>query len=292
MSTWGDMTTLRIDGIDVISLWDAADDMVDPDILDPTHGPTDEVWAPYQDLYPGVFGTDDRWRLISRATLLRAEGWIFLVDTGVGGPASPTMSWYRVPGNLMGSLAEASISAGDVDMVIITHVHDDHIGGTVTADGEPAFPNARYVVNRLDLEWLRALAREDEDNRAVWDGLLAPLESGGVLRAIDGHHELASGIRIRHLPGHTPGHQIVYVDGGDASLIVSGDTINHPAQLHDASLATGPDEDAAVAANARAALIREVTDTDRVLAPTHFAEPFGRIASGGRGRRHRWLPLP
>lgn len=62
---------------------------------------------------------------------------------------------------------------------MITHVHDDHIGGTVTAQGEPAFPNARYVVNRIDLEWLEALTRKTVEDRAVWDLLLAPLESRG-----------------------------------------------------------------------------------------------------------------
>jgi hypothetical protein len=58
-------------------------------------------------------------------------------------------------------------------------VHDDHVGGTVTAQGEPAFPNARYVVNRIDLEWLEALTRMTVEDRAVWDLLLAPLESRG-----------------------------------------------------------------------------------------------------------------
>jgi glyoxylase-like metal-dependent hydrolase (beta-lactamase superfamily II) len=232
------------------------------------------------------------WRLISRATVLRAEERVFLVDTGVGGSASPTTSWYRARGNLMDSLAKASITASDVDVVVITHVHDDHIGGTVSSDGEPAFPNARYVVNRLDLEWLRALARENEDDRAVWDGLLAPLVSESVIQTIDGDREIASGIRIRHLPGHTPGHQVVHVDGGGDSLVLSGDTINHPAQLHGPSLATGPDEDVPAAARARSALVRELIDTDRILAPTHFAQPFGRIVSRGQDGGRRWLPLP
>jgi glyoxylase-like metal-dependent hydrolase (beta-lactamase superfamily II) len=90
------------------------------------------------------------------------------------------MSWYPAPGKLLGSLAESGTAPGDVDVVVITHVHDDHIGGTVTAQGGPAFPNARYMVNRIDLEWLEAFTRKTDEDRAVWDLLLAPPESRGA----------------------------------------------------------------------------------------------------------------
>jgi glyoxylase-like metal-dependent hydrolase (beta-lactamase superfamily II) len=118
--------------------------------------------------------------------MLRANGHTILVDTGVGGPTSPAMSWYPAPGQLMGSLAETGTSPGDVEAVLISHVHDDHIGGTVTAEGAPAFPNARYVINRIELEWQQGLAQEAGEDQVVWDRLLAPLESRGVLQAVDG----------------------------------------------------------------------------------------------------------
>jgi metallo-beta-lactamase superfamily protein len=111
------------------------------------------------------------------------------------------MSWYPVPGQLMGSLAESGASPGDVDVVVITHVHDDHIGGTVTPQGEPAFPNARYLVNRKDLEWQEELAHKSDEDQAIWDLLLAPLKSRGVLQAVDGAYEVAPGIRTRPRAG-------------------------------------------------------------------------------------------
>jgi glyoxylase-like metal-dependent hydrolase (beta-lactamase superfamily II) len=79
----------------------------------------------------------------------------------------------------MGSLAESGTAPGDIEVVVLTHVHDDHIGGTVTAQGEPAFPNARYVVNRIDLEWLEDLAQETDEDHAVWDKLVARRSSRG-----------------------------------------------------------------------------------------------------------------
>lgn len=92
-----------------------------------------------------------------------------------------------------------------MDVVVLTHVHDDHIGGTVTDQGEPAFPNARYLLNRIDLAWQAELAQKFDEDRAIWDRLLAPLRSRGVLQAIDDDHEIIQGVRARHLPRPYPG---------------------------------------------------------------------------------------
>jgi len=85
--------------------------------------------------------------------------------------------------------------------------------------------------------------RQDRRGPAIWDRLLAPLESLGVLQPIDGDHAVMPGIATRHLPGHTPGHQVVQVSDGGSSLLLSGDAINHPAQLQQPELAGGPDDD-------------------------------------------------
>ena len=143
------LTTVWIGGIEVVSLLDGVEDLDDHDILDPSHGPSDPVWEPFRSLYPAVFAADGGWRAHVRATLLRAHGRTVLVDTGVGGPSSPAMSWYPAAGRLMRALAESGTAPAEVEVVVLTHVHDDHIGGTVTAEGAPAFPNARYVALAL-----------------------------------------------------------------------------------------------------------------------------------------------
>ena len=285
------LTTVWIGGIEVVSLLDGVEDLDDHDILDPSHGPSDPVWEPFRRRYPAVFAANGGWRLHVRATLLRAHGRTVLVDTGVGGPSSPAMNWYPAAGRLMGALAESGTSPAEVEVVVLTHVHDDHIGGTVTAEGAPAFPNARYVVNRIDRDRLEELAGKTDEDRAVWDRLLAPLESWGALQAVEGDHQVLPGIRARHRPGHTPGHQVVEVSDGEASLLLSGDAINHPAQLQQPELATGPDEDVEGALRMRRMLLAELLDTDRVLAPSHFAEPFGRVVSDRPAGAIRWVPV-
>src|SRR6478735_2860881 len=88
------------------------------------------------------------WRLRIRTWLIRHPQDLVLVDTGLGGPTSPTHEWVPEPGALLARLDDIGVSPADIPTVVITHVHDDHIGGLLDASGEPAFPNARHVLQR------------------------------------------------------------------------------------------------------------------------------------------------
>jgi glyoxylase-like metal-dependent hydrolase (beta-lactamase superfamily II) len=189
---------------------------------------------------------------------------------------------------LLAELSELGVTPGDIGTVALSHVHDDHVGGLLNADGAPAFPNARHVVQRADIEWLRALALDSDEDRAVW-GLLAPLEDAGMLDPIEGDRRLADGLELHHLPGHTPGHQILRVVAGVERLTISADTWNHPAQLAHPEWPSGPDDDHARAAEARRALQRELADhPETIVAATHLAEPFVTIDE--RGAVPVWRP--
>jgi len=278
--------TRAVGSIDVTAI-------VDADLeLDPIEDAFPDVPADAllgdNDAAASVRTADGRWRLRVRAWLIRHSGGLVLVDTGIGGPTSPTQAWVPQPGVLIERLGELGTAPGDVPTVVITHVHDDHIGGLLDATGEPAFPNARHVVQRADLEWQRSLADQDEEERAIWE-LLAPLGSAAMLDVIEGDHVLADGIELHHLPGHTPGHQIVRIGSSGARLTISADTWNHPLQLAHPEWPSGPDDDHAGAAEARRALQREIADDPgTIVAPTHFAEPFVRL--GGSGDTPSWLP--
>jgi glyoxylase-like metal-dependent hydrolase (beta-lactamase superfamily II) len=228
----------------------------------------------------GVRTDDGQWRIFVRTWLIRHPGGALLFDTGIGGPTSPTQGWASTTGALLAGLAELGVTPDDVDTVALSHVHDDHIGGLLDDQGAPAFPNARHVVQRADVEWLRALAPESDEDRAVW-GLIAPLEDAGVLDPIEGDRRLADGVELHHLPGHTPGHQILRVVAGTERLTITADTWNHPGQLAHPEWPSGPDDDHAGAAEARRRLRRELADhPGTIVAPTHLAEPFVTIEEG------------
>jgi len=162
----------------------------------------------------------------------------------------------------------------------------DHIGGTVVfpVSGEPvpAFPNARYILQRADRDWQFQLAESDEEDRVIADLLLKPLEQADVVDLIDGDHRLADGIELHHAPGHTPGHQVVRLRSGSARALLSADAFNHPIQLDHPEWPSGPDASHEGAETARRALLAEHgPESNTIGAPPPFAPRGG----GERKRR-------
>jgi len=257
-------------------------------MIEQFNSPSNEAWDSYRALYPALFGPSGGWRLPIRAFLVRDAARAIVVDTGVGPSTSPAMQWFPRPGALLGELAAAGTDPADVGSVVITHVHDDHIGGTCTADGKPAFPNARYLIHRADIAWQRAAAGTNDEDRTIWDLLLEPIESSGLPLEIDDAFEVAPGVRTRHFPGHTPGHQGVELAVEDDVLLLTADSFNHPAQLDQPDWAGGSDNDPEMASARRRELLQEMLETGRLIAPTHFAEPFGRVVADGD--RVIWRP--
>jgi glyoxylase-like metal-dependent hydrolase (beta-lactamase superfamily II) len=240
--------------------------------------------------YPGVYTDDDQWRLRVRAWVVRHPEGVLLLDTGIGGATAPAHEWAPVTGALEERLAEIDVAPHHVDTVAISHVHDDHIGGVLADDGRPRFPNARYLVQRTDMEWLRQLAPTSEED-AVILAHVQPLVDEDRLDLLDGDHDLSAHLQLHHLPGHTPGHQIVRVVADGHRLVLSADTWNHPAQFAHPDWPSGPDAHHAQAAAARRAMLAELlSHPGTVLAPTHLAEAFGEVRSGRDGLA-AWYPL-
>ncbi|MBE3008507.1 MBL fold metallo-hydrolase [Microbispora sp. NEAU-D428] len=229
-------------GVEIIPLCDAVGPMKEP------------VRKPLPEMFAGaMFEPGEEWVLHFHCYLMRAAGRTVLVDTGIGGADAPA-TWAPLPGRLGGELAAAGAAPADVDVVVLTHLHSDHAGGAVT-NGAPAFPNARYVVQRAETEWAAGPVREL---------ILDPLRDR--LDVVDGDAEPVPGVRVLHAPGHTPGHQCVEV--GD--LVMSGDAVLHPVQVADPSIPYVYDEDPDLAVRTR----KDILARAAVLAPSHFPDPF------------------
>jgi len=248
----------------------------------------------HRDRALGVYGERGGWRLHIRAWLVRHAEGLVLVDTGIGQPGAPAPGWYGASGLLFDALLHAGTTPDAIDTVVLTHVHDDHIGGTVVFDDRepvPAFPQATYLLQRVDREWQAELAADDEEDRVIDALLLQPLERSGQLRLIDGDHALNEGVALHLASGHTPGHQIVRLRSGDSRAIIAGDTFNHPIQISRPDLPSGPDASPAQAAVARRAFLDEVLSSPGItIAPTHFAEAFGQIERDDAGTAC-WRPV-
>jgi glyoxylase-like metal-dependent hydrolase (beta-lactamase superfamily II) len=276
--------TLRLGEVEAVALCDAdtlADPLEESFPLVPA-----EVWPRLRADYPETVGDDGRWRLHFHCYLLRAEGRTILFDAGIGPASAPAFAWSRTEGRLLQELSEAGVGPADVDQVLISHVHDDHIGWVSTADGVPRFPNARYVVNAADIEALRNGELEDPD---IFERTLAPLERAGVLDASEERMRVGASLELVRAAGHTPGHQVLVIDDGGARAILSADTTNHPALVEDPSWSGESDSDPDLAATVRAELLHLAERDARIWISTHFADPFVRIVTED-GRR-RSVPL-
>ena len=138
-------------------------------------------WAAARLLDPEAFGPDLRWALDFRCVAIRRpDGRVTLVDVGIGAEGSPA-GWAPLPGRLVAALGEVGIAVGDVDTVVLTHLHEDHCGGVVDGSGSPVFPDARHVVQAVEIASLRA-----EPDLTIWSYAVEPLLAAGLLDEVDG----------------------------------------------------------------------------------------------------------
>lgn len=259
--------TRTLDAITVIALTDGEGPFFEPrSAVFPDATPAQ--WAQADQLDPASV-RDGEWWLRFRCYALRLPtGRVIVVDTGIGPANSPAQAWAPVPGRLPQELADAGIQIADVDTVVLTHLHTDHIGWSID-EGAAFFPNARYLLQRNEIDAIDARA----PGLAEW--LLAPLRAGGHLVAVDGDEALGAGVRIVATPGHTPGHQSVLVETTRQTLVVTGDLLVHMLQLVDPTLRYGHEEDPALARESRTALLHGLTGQGgAVLATPHLGDAF------------------
>jgi glyoxylase-like metal-dependent hydrolase (beta-lactamase superfamily II) len=228
---------------------------------------TDEDWVAARRLDPQAFGPDGRWALDFRCLAIRRPtGRVTLVDVGIGGEGSPA-GWAPLPGRLVEALAEIGIGVGDVDTVVLTHLHEDHCGGVVDGDGRPVFLDARHVVQTAEVAAVRG-------DPTIWNYAVGPLRAARLLDEVDGSVELSTGIAVFPTPGHTVGHQSVVVSAGDDEVVVTGDVLVHAVQLANPDVAYRSEVDPAVAADTRRRLLLAARSGRARLATAHLHAPF------------------
>ena len=250
-------------------------------------GASEAVWTETRERYPDVFGEQDRWRLHVHCFVVRSDGRIVLVDTGIGPESAPAFAWSATRGRLPAELAAAGITPEEIDDVVITHVHDDHIGWNVAeATTTPLFPNARYLVHSAD--WSLMAETNDEEDRGIFAAVLEPLERAGVLERTEERMTITNELTLVHAPGHTPGHQVVVIVSGPARGLVSGDLVNHPVQLLQPGVNGTTDMEPALAAATRAGWLERLDREPRLICSAHLHEAFGHFVADGD--RWSWVP--
>ena len=269
------MTSLNLGDLEITGLIDIPTFDIPLATLLPDAGPNTVAkidWMGPETLSNGIL------HLKIRSWLLRVGGRVILLDTCVGAGKNRLHhpDWHQRDGaEWKVALAAANLAPEDVDIVMCTHLHADHVGwNTRLQDGGwiPTFPNARYVCAREEYRfWEEQSTAGGERHGAFADSVL-PVMEAGAMDLVDDGWDLAPGLVLSASPGHTPGHMCVHASHGDGAVF-AGDAIHSPVQLAfpDCSSAFCSDPD--TARTTRKTLLDSLADTSRLLIPAHFPEP-------------------
>jgi len=241
-------------------------------------------FAGFRDELPGAVyqREDDRLYAFLQSWILQTDDLTVLVDTGAGnGKARPGIPVFGgLETAYLDNLARAGFSPDDIDVVVNTHLHIDHVGWNTSREGDrwtPTFPRARYLFSAIDRAYWdpagpspRPAPAGQAVNENVFEDSVQPVLDSGRCELVDDGHRIAPGLTLRLFPGHTPGHLVLDVeDGGERALFV-GDILHHPAQVFCPEWNSVYCEDAAAARASRRRVLEEAADSGARLVPAHF----------------------
>jgi glyoxylase-like metal-dependent hydrolase (beta-lactamase superfamily II) len=230
--------------------------------------------------------------------VVRTARHLILVDTCIGDGKHRTQrpNWHQRRTDFLERLAAAGAKPEDVDVVLCTHLHADHVGwNTQRVDGRwvPTFPNARYVM--AETEYRHWRDQYDRLGSELLHGSFAdsvlPVVERGQAEMVSMSHRVESGVYLEPAVGHTPGTVLIHAEDDGEHGVFCGDIIHHPIQFAYPAMHTSYCEDPAQSARTRVALCERYADTPTRLFTAHFPAPStGRILRDGRAFRFASVP--
>jgi Zn-dependent hydrolases, including glyoxylases len=217
---------------------------------------------------------------------------LVLIDTGAGGHWGPAAL-----GKLVQNLKASGYKPEQVDLVLLTHLHGDHVGG-IYKDGKRVFPNATVMMNKADADfWLskEIMAKAPEDAKVFFkiaqDGA-APYIATGKWKPYTSMDQIIPGITPYAIPGHTPGHTGYMISSKGQSLLVWGDVAHVGAvQMPHPEISIVFDSDSASAVKTREDLLVKLAADKTMIAAAHMPFPgLGRIRKADTGTGYDWVP--
>ena len=208
--------------------------------------------------------------------ILQYDGRTILVDTCIGNDKDrmPAEKWHQVQSPYLERLAQAGFEPEDIDMVMCTHLHVDHVGwNTMLVDGKwvPTFPKARYLIGQV--EFAHWQADTDEDQVAVMADSVLPVFDADLVDLVESNHKISDEISLIPTVGHTPGHVSVMIKSNGEEAMITGDFIHHPCQFAHPEWSSSFDTDPVQSAQTRREIFDKYADTPTLIIGTHFATP-------------------
>ncbi len=223
------------------------------------------------------------------AYLINTGEKLVLVDTGAAQLFGPTL------GKLANNIRAAGYELEQIDDVVLTHLHPDHVGGLM-ANGQRVFPNATIHADAADTDyWLsEANKQQNSANADFFAGAMAslnPYVQTGQLKTFTGDTEIAPGVKAITAHGHTPGHVVYQIDSDGKRLFIIGDLIHVGAvQFGKPSVTIGFDSDQNRAGEIRMEFFKKIAKEGDLVGAAHLSFPgLGHIRAAGKG--YDWVPL-
>ena len=241
--------------------------------------------SPYFDIEAHTFPC------IFQSFVVRHGKTTILIDTCIGNDKErPDFQLaHRLNNPYLDRLRAANCRPEDVNIVLCTHFHVDHVGWNTRLDNGrwvPTFPNARYIFSREEY------ARFAPENRGaepppfldIFEDSVLPVIQRGQAEFVSGEQTVHELLTVFPAPGHTPGHIAIRAEGGEDTGIFLGDIIHNPIQIAHPDLNSAFCEDGPQARETRRRLLEEVAECNRLLVPGHFPAPhIGRVTAQGNG---------
>lgn len=234
---------------------------------------TIEQWREFPELLDG----EDQTRSRYGTTAIRSGGKLIIVDTGLQAP----------DGTLLLDMERKGMDRSAVDLVVFTHLHPDHVGWNLT-DGQPNYPNARYLVPRKD--WEHWTQESVVANAPHISSQVVRLDELKIMDLIEDDYHITDELTTVSTPGHTPGHiSIVIASGGERGYIL-GDVAHTPAQAHYTDWNPIFDVQPELARSTRHSVLGMLEAEGILVSAGHFPDPgFGRFVRVGDRRQWRGI---
>ncbi|MFC9928464.1 MBL fold metallo-hydrolase [Streptomyces sp. NPDC127190] len=279
MAEEDDVQRFLIGDVEVLRIVEWRGPYVPAATLVPEVGP--QVWQAHADQLvpdhrePG----SDRAVVALQTWVVRGDGPTVLVDTGVGNgrerPGNPL--FHHRQGDFLDRLERAGIRPGDVDIVVNTHLHADHVGwNTVDAGGEwvPAFPRARYLLPAADDRYFGPTGGYAggvrPDDRLVYEDSVAPVHRAGQAELWEDTYRIDGHLVLEPAPGHTPGSSVLRLESRGEHAVFVGDLLHSPVQILHPECNSCFCLDPRQAAATRRQVLERAAQERALVVPAHF----------------------
>ena len=228
--------------------------------------------------------------LCIQSYIVRTPHHTILIDTCVGNnkPRASRPFWDRMKGTAyMDGLAKHGLKVEDIDYVMCTHLHVDHVGWNTRLIGGkwvPTFPNARYIFAQKEFDYWAAENAKEEIG-PIADSVL-PIVEAKMADLVSSDFQLNDHVRLSSTPGHTPDHFAVLLGKSGKDAVVSGDLIHSPLQARYPELGMRADYDQKQGSVTRRKFLECYCETSTLVCTGHFPSPStGKITRWDNGFR-------